>query len=264
MAKPEFSQNNFNSYYGNYNSSLNPNETNDLNGKENYYSNFQSQNNYLNNDGYQSYNNSNFSSNPSSDNNNYNYQNYSQTYERSYDPYKNHANQNSSNYNYGNSSNLGFINQNGFGGYPYQPNFEDSSNKKNILNRAEKNEELKNDVEFDGNVRQYYLKYIDNNSALMPMSYRKKIDFINKLNLIIPVGCMFHMIMAYVNYIPDNKILAKKHFFFSSLLMFATLYYSGIFINQYQIKSYNELLNTYSEQQIKEMVDKTILINRTL
>jgi len=152
-------------------------------------------------------------------------------------------------------------NQNGF--YNTQTYQEPSKGNDSIFNRSANNAEL-NNLEFDGNIRQYYLNYIDSNSSLMPIQYRRKINFINKLNLFIPVGCVFHMIMCCVNYIPENIALAKKNFLFSGLLLTGTVYYSRIFIKQYQIQSYNELLSTYSESQIKDMVDKTILINRNL
>jgi len=135
----------------------------------------------------------------------------------------------------------------------------------NILSRSTNRAQLEDEfAQFNGDVRQYYLKYIDNNSDLMPIKYRRKIGFINKINLIIPVGCVFNIIMAIANYIPENPPLAKKHFVFSTLLMTCTIYYSKMFIKQYQIQSYNELLNTYSENQIKEIVDKTIMINRNI
>lgn len=151
----------------------------------------------------------------------------------------------------------------GFYSIPMEP---EATQKKsdNILTRSANFAELKNELDFDGNVRQYYLKYIDNNSALMPLSYRRKIDFLNKINLIVPVACVFNMIMASANYIPENPPLAKKHFFFSTLVLAGTIYFSRIFVKQYQIQSFNELLGKYSESEIKEMVDKSIMINRNL
>lgn len=147
------------------------------------------------------------------------------------------------------------------------PNNTDQGDKKtseSLLTRSTKFSQLVNELDFDGNVRKYYLKYIDNNSALMPMNYRRKIDLINKVNFLVPTACIFNIIMSCVNYYPENIPLAKKNLFLSSLIIIGTIYYSKSFIKQYQIESYNEMLHSYSENKIKEMVDKSIMINRTL
>ena len=150
--------------------------------------------------------------------------------------------------------------------YYNEPKFIDNRGnvKTNIIERSREVSDLEESLEFTGNIRHYYLKYIDKNPDLIPISFRRKIDFLNKMNLIIPVGCCFNMIMAYVNYMEVNRQFAMKHFFFSVMLTVASVYYSKIFIKQYQINSYNDLLSRYSENQIKEMVDKTIIINRNL
>jgi hypothetical protein len=197
------------------------------NQEESYYSNqFQDQNNY----------------NTIQNNNLNGYSNFNQS-------------QNNSNINNINSQN--FQNSNDENNF-YLINF-DNKNQNSI-----KIDKLNDELIFDGNVRAYYFKYVDNNSSLMPLRYRRSTDFMNKFHMITTVGCMFFNIMIYANYVPHNMPLAKKLFTVSSSAFILSYICNKHAIKRIRNDSYNEMINKYSEDKIKLMIDKSILINRGL
>ena len=174
---------------------------------------------------------------------------------------------NNSNYNnpYPNNFNNNFTsqtqtqqNQNEGNDNFYSINFEEQN--KNVIPTAKLYDKLK----FDGNVRAYYLKYIVFSNNLMPMKYRRAMEMNNLLHMLISVGVMFSNIMIYVNYVPHNMPLAKKYFMTTGVTFLTSFLFNQWIVNKIRIDSYNEMINKYDEDKIKQMIDKSIKINRSL